>query len=621
MHQHSTPSRLYCLTPRGLGSRYVESLTCYTVRLAKAHCLRTLSLMKKEIGAVTGKLWLTKEGRHEDRKYLNGMGTTASDWVIALETLTGCQHLKQLSFLSYKHVIDGKGLMYPHRRWCPRCYEEWLNSGEDVYDPIAWYFNGIQACLLHQVLLAVHCPHCSRTQPFVPMYPELSICAHCQKSLAGNYTKERVAGKYDSENTVAEFLILASRLKELDRSDFVGRIKQLVSTAADGNCSVLARLVGISRACIENWCRGVMIPKLQSFCQLCRGLETGPLEFFSKRFPPESFCAEVRSRIAKNSLRKNSPLDHKCNWNHVEKTLIRIVNAKQRPETVSKIEKQLQLPQGKLYERFPTLCRKITQRHYSEAKGRIRPRCVAPEIIKEFNRSMKEEPPIPVNEFARRIKYNKDYLYGAYPFISHKIRSRFREYQKQLQREHETQLLRQALAAHPPVNIAEFTKQTGLQKFYLRRHHGDLCRKLSQRYIQFRSNQTVVKIRETLKRNLEINPPPSTKSVIAEICQSLGWKGCHATKIYRCAGNLVRAITDRRNKYEEKLMAEKRKHYQREVKRVVSSLQSKGEYPSFQKIARLVRPKASYTTPWFHKIADEVRSEFGLTARRRTDGT
>ncbi|MCI0607271.1 TniQ family protein [bacterium] len=513
-------TRLCSLVPRGLGTKDVESLTSYTVRLAKAHCIRSITLMRKEIGPLTGKLWLTKEGSTESRKYLNGMGVTASDWIAALQILTGCNRLRELSFLHYKNVIDDKGLLNSTRCWCPECYEQWLKDGKEIYDPIAWYLKGTKACSSHQVLLAANCPECRRKQPYLPVYPELSICAHCEASLAGTYTRKVTVAKNDTESTLAELLILASQSTTVSRSDFAEKIKRLVELSADGNCALLARLVGVSSACIENWSRNLTIPKLQSFCQLCRGLRVGPPEFFAKGFPSQSFCAELRASVTHNSLRKNSHLDYKYDWNDVEKSLQAILNAKQRPQTISEIEKQMGFCQGKLYERFPDLCRRITQRHYSEGNGRVQPRSVPTKLLDEFNRSMKEDPPISIGDFADRIKYNKEYLYGAYPFISHQIRSRFREYKKRRQREWEIQLLSQALVADPPINIAEFSRQTRMQEFYLRRHHGELSCKLSQRYIRFRTEQTAEKIRQMIKAKLCVDPPPSMRSVLSDICKA-----------------------------------------------------------------------------------------------------
>ncbi len=609
-------TRLYSLTPRGLGTAQVKSPTSYTVRLAKAHSFRTLTLMKKEIGAVIGKLWLTKEGRHEERKYLNGTGVTASDWVTALQKLTGRMRLEQLSLLRFRNVIDDKELLYPSRRWCPKCYAECLNSGEDVYDQTVWYVKGIRSCITHETLLAGNCPNCKRKQPYLPVYPELSICAHCQKSLAGSFTKKQSIEQYDSENIIAELLLLARQVGQLDRSRFVEKIQALVSLAADGNCSLLARFVGISRGCIENWYRGLTIPKLKSFLQLCKGLQTGPLEFFSEGFPSKDRCLKLRKKIGESGVRKINPHDSVCNWNDVHELLIRIANGNERPLSVHQIEKKLGFWQGKLYHRFPDLCRKITERHYSRAHGRVWPHSVPQKILDEFNRAMNVEPPISMDAFAKSINYNKDYLYSAYPELAHRIRSRFREYKKRIQRQHEVELLSHALSADPPINIAEFSRQTGVQEFYLRRHHSQLCRKLSGRYIRYRTDQTTEKIRKILQKKLKAAPPPSMKGVFLEICRIFGWKGGQTTTIYRYAGDLARAITDRRKQYEQQVHKQKLEHYRKEVKRVVGLLHRNKEYPSLQKIARLVRPKASYTTPWFYKIATEIGKSSGLRRYR-----
>jgi len=49
------PTRLYSLTPIGVGTPMVESLTGYVVRLAEAHCVSAGLLYWKEIRTLTGK--------------------------------------------------------------------------------------------------------------------------------------------------------------------------------------------------------------------------------------------------------------------------------------------------------------------------------------------------------------------------------------------------------------------------------------------------------------------------------------------------------------------------------------------------------------------------------------
>src|SRR5258708_37001473 len=87
-------SQLYSLTPQGLHSPLVESLTSYICRLASEHQVQVGALIQRIIAPVIGKAYIANGQSRNISSFLryagpiNGNGVMASDWVEALKSLT-----------------------------------------------------------------------------------------------------------------------------------------------------------------------------------------------------------------------------------------------------------------------------------------------------------------------------------------------------------------------------------------------------------------------------------------------------------------------------------------------------------------------------------------------------
>ena len=123
-------SRLFSLSPIGIGTPAVESLTGYVTRLAAAHGVVTRRLVESEILPRLGRsylLRLTVTGdsssiwKDGETRALNGLGALARDLARAVGTLTLRDDLQWLTLRPWAEVIPVKGLLRRHRAWCPLC--------------------------------------------------------------------------------------------------------------------------------------------------------------------------------------------------------------------------------------------------------------------------------------------------------------------------------------------------------------------------------------------------------------------------------------------------------------------------------------------------------------------
>ena len=143
-------SRLYSLTPIGIGSMFVESLTGYVSRLADAHAVSVGNLVGRELLLVSSKPrvpfgpFVPRDGTTKSHGFrgracsANGWGESARRWVGALERATRQPNLRFLTMSPFEDVFSRGGLFRSIRSWCPACYEDWRCAGTIVYEPLLW---------------------------------------------------------------------------------------------------------------------------------------------------------------------------------------------------------------------------------------------------------------------------------------------------------------------------------------------------------------------------------------------------------------------------------------------------------------------------------------------------
>ena len=156
-------TRLYHLSPIGLGTPTVESLTGYIVRLAEAHCVSAGVLYSKVIKALAGKgnifSFRVKDQAGYSTHTINGFGSPAADFVRALETLTGRRDLSYLTLLTWSRVLPSHSLLRRCRAWCESCLHAWREANQPIYEPLLWALQAVTICPHHRRILRQACPH------------------------------------------------------------------------------------------------------------------------------------------------------------------------------------------------------------------------------------------------------------------------------------------------------------------------------------------------------------------------------------------------------------------------------------------------------------------------------
>jgi hypothetical protein len=138
----------FSLRAKGLGTAFVEGLTGYMMRLARAHRVTVADLVCHDH---FDRLFVNPSDRRTRRRLflasgylLDGAGPNTQKWVEALEAATGQSGLRSLTLSQFAGVSSFSWLRRT-RTWCPRCLSVQADTDpDDMYEPL---FGPFASCL------------------------------------------------------------------------------------------------------------------------------------------------------------------------------------------------------------------------------------------------------------------------------------------------------------------------------------------------------------------------------------------------------------------------------------------------------------------------------------------
>jgi hypothetical protein len=292
------PSVLYSLTPVGVGTPHVESMTSYFARLAEAHCVFPGVLMRKIIapfaqshlmgmqGATT---MAVQEGKTTGA--FNSAHHRARIMVNALENLTQQQGLHALTMLPWAEVFPLCGLMRTDRAWCPCCLEEWRTAGHVIYEPLLWAVQAVKICVQHDCQLETSCPKCTKTSRWLSWRSLPGYCAHCHQWLGMSLMRSEEKGpemiwlKWCAEQ-VGTLLALVPTLTDMPSRTRVDEVLPvLLEQVSQGKKMTFARLTGLPPETVGNWFYVQILPSVENLLRLCFAVNLSLQEFLLGKQP------------------------------------------------------------------------------------------------------------------------------------------------------------------------------------------------------------------------------------------------------------------------------------------------------------------------------------------------
>ena len=382
-------SRLYCLTPLGMGTAEMESFTSYVTRLAWAYRVSPRVLVAQEIipklkRALHYHASFEKLGSfcRREAMTLNGAGETAVEWTDALGQLTMREDLHHLTAQAWASGFASRWLLRRHPSWCPACYQEWQEQGQPIYQPLLWMLQAVTICLRHRRRLEDRCPSCQKNQSAIALKTSHGFCTQCSAWL-GTLPGLNVPQEIDDETLAWQEWVVRSidELHQAGVSESLPWERLLVGLAACvtsvGSRTRVAEMVGMSDDNLSAWLRGRVMPTLNRLLEFCYVLDVSPLQLMTT--DPGVLSQTIQTSEVHRSPRPKRPEYHRIDGERALALMHTVLEGSEAPLPVFEIERRLGLGARTLKNRFPHECALITAQyrtHLSEqARQRTEKKC------------------------------------------------------------------------------------------------------------------------------------------------------------------------------------------------------------------------------------------------------
>lgn len=246
-------SRIYNISPIGLGTYKIESLHSYLLRLAKYHQVSVWKLLETEASDLFTKGFLreyVKKRQTNHVHYINGCSEITEDYLNVLEILTKRDDLINLTLLNGRGLFSTKrNVLREYRAWCPVCFEEWKKNDNELYEPLIWSIKFVDFCPDHLARLQDECPSCGNKNRMISSNQSVGYCGKCGQWLGDSY---KIVDEIIEEWDYWCVLNFRELLEFFQESNFVllgnystNIIKMLVEQYTAGNVNEFSRLLNI----------------------------------------------------------------------------------------------------------------------------------------------------------------------------------------------------------------------------------------------------------------------------------------------------------------------------------------------------------------------------------------
>ena len=619
----ATHTRLYHLVPLGTGTPMVESLTGYISRLAAAHVVSAGALLTEEIlpripkgvpvGGKSRKSTDTCQLGLNGPHTINGLTERAEHWVRVLQHLTGADNLQSLTMLPLKGICSSQSLLRRNRAWCPRCYAERTQLGEETNEPLLWAINAVEVCADHRCPLRTVCSGCEQRQPVLAGRSRPRHCWRCRKSLDSDGPAECGLDKYPvvqrelwiAEN-VGSLLAKYSRGYQPMRACFQENLKSCVSELADGNRSQLLRAAEVKEKTFDAWLSGTSMPELSNLLSFCHQL----------RIPILRFLAEIlREGDGDWERARGIVSEHGTGTRRRRRADVRQVleRALMSPECRSLAEIAADLG----YKNINSLRQHDRDACSVISKGQCGPQTKTPtelveqmavnqKIRERLEAALNENPPPSVRSLAIELGFSEaSSLHCRFQKLCEELVRAYERYRAE-QRIRIEACLRAALTENPAPTlkmIAARLHRKDIQS--LRRWFPAICRRLKERWREARDAR-IRAAGAALEAALEEDPVASG-DFVARRC---GISPPYLASLFPAAWRNLNArfIAARKQKFAEKCEA-----LRSEVRRIAGELCQRGIYPAQRLVKSLIVASEYRSDDVIDSEIQRVMAELGVT--------
>lgn len=371
-------SVLYNIKPIGIGTPLTESLSSYITRLAKAHAVYVKDILQPKLAPefIRG-YFLNDHGTRtpswsRNSRAINGIHSWARDCVKGFERLTGRSDIHLLTMLPWASVIPTRGLQKKMKSWCPKCYEEWINSDHPIYDPLLWSIQFVDICAEHHVVLENACPHCEKEIPYLSSRSYPGHCSHCGRPLfEANHKPREIMSIRSPEiewqfwmiDQIGKMIAFAPNLTQPPDPDHIFQLYRInTDRHFDGNVTEMSRLLQVTWIAVKSWIVGKHLPKFENLLRSCYCFRTTPLQVITGE-KLTAGSTEIRLPLWVKYHKREKP-PRKLNKEWILTELEKEISTQYLfPPSMADVSRSLELDQSHLMRLYPEECSQISKRY------------------------------------------------------------------------------------------------------------------------------------------------------------------------------------------------------------------------------------------------------------------
>lgn len=348
-----------------------EALTSYFRRLCAANGLRVSRVFNTLVlPRLTSVNHSGKRGNNPAYYYrlVNSTGKPASEWIAALEELTGTKGLRRLTLLDCGRA-SARVVMLPehHRKWCPSCYQDTLDREDIAYDQLAWTVRGLDYCPEHQIPLEITCPHCKKG-PFLPLTGNdvAGFCPHCHKWLGSHTSGPRYRHETDigyslwTARSIMTILEHRETPSGVHNCSYDQTVNKLIDRHFNGSAAAFGALLERSKSVVSGWRHGKFLPSWDAWCQMSycfsiplQNLIAGDID--TCVLPLPRALSQPRATVRRKPKRRQ--------WEKIGRFLRSVLQDKTpRFDSLIATAQHLGIHVRLLSQRFPNECAALTKR-------------------------------------------------------------------------------------------------------------------------------------------------------------------------------------------------------------------------------------------------------------------
>jgi len=179
-------------------------------------------------------------------------------------------------------------MLREYQAWCPACYQEELDSGMDVYNPLLWSFRDLEVCHKHRANLVTECPFCHKKSHTMDYSSRVGFCHKCKcwlgsRKNTGNHISPKILEwqGWVYENLAHLLSFATIREHKTSNNIFIENIKHLIWMNPESTRG-FAESINVHINTVNSWIYGTKKPSLKYLLILAYCLNKPVIDILTK---------------------------------------------------------------------------------------------------------------------------------------------------------------------------------------------------------------------------------------------------------------------------------------------------------------------------------------------------